>query len=237
MSYSILLVEDDFLIADLVKDYITSLGWQITAHAFDYQEAVQAVEKHQFDIAILDINLGVGKTGIDFGHYLRSRNDLPFIYLTSFVDEDTLREAGETLPQGYLVKPVSLSDLKAAIIIAASFAKKTKNQFQNTIELKNGSKFEHFDLQNITHIQSDHVYVRVFLQDGTFYLHRGSLVQMEQLLPQDQFFRTHREYIINIGKVEAFDTNTVKISGKQIPISRSYKKDIIDLLTSMYDEV
>jgi len=87
-------------------------------------------------------------------------------------------------------------------------------------------------VNEITYIQADHIYVRIFTKDGKQILRRSSLGSLLKILPDEHFVQTHRSFIINKNYVNAWDSKSVMIQNEIIPISRSrrkfFKKEIFD---------
>ncbi len=114
----VLIVEDEPLIAKNIGMYLNNHDYEVAAIAYDPDEAVHQLKKLQPDFAILDINLESEKTGIDIATYINKNNFIPFIYLTSYSDKETLEKAKLTNPAGFIVKPFNEKTLYASIEIA-----------------------------------------------------------------------------------------------------------------------
>ncbi|MEZ5059616.1 MAG: response regulator transcription factor [Saprospiraceae bacterium] len=114
----ILIVEDEPFIAQDIAAIIEGIDYEVAHIAYDAEAALAFIEKEIFDLAILDVNLGGEKDGIDIGKVLFENKHTPFIYLTSYADRKTLEKAKPTRPKGYLVKPFDEKDLFSAIEIA-----------------------------------------------------------------------------------------------------------------------
>jgi DNA-binding NarL/FixJ family response regulator len=114
----VLVVEDEPLIAIDIEQVLTNINYQVTDVVFNAEDAFIALKKNTPDIVMLDINLGIGKTGIDVAKVINQEYQIPFIFLTSHADKLTLNEAKIAKPYGYIVKPFSENDLLAGIEIA-----------------------------------------------------------------------------------------------------------------------
>ena len=79
-------------------------------------------------------------------------------------------------------------------------------------------------------IQSEHVYVKVFRKGVEYILHRSTLKDILSKLPQDQFIQTHRSFVVNLKKIKSWDSNSIYIDQYEIPMSRSKKKEVLQLL-------
>jgi len=70
------------------------------------------------DIALLDISIKGDKDGIDIAHIINKKHNIPFVFLTSFADKETIDRVKETSPYGYIVKPFKDRDLAPVIEVA-----------------------------------------------------------------------------------------------------------------------
>lgn len=121
MSQSkVLIVEDELIIAEDLKEILLELGYKVTGIAKDIKEAKDILIQEVPDIVLLDIRLRDGDNGIDLARFIRKTMHMPIIFITSYSDKDTLKRAKEVKPDGYLVKPVEKGDLFSSIEIALS---------------------------------------------------------------------------------------------------------------------
>ncbi|MBK8851969.1 MAG: response regulator transcription factor [Saprospiraceae bacterium] len=118
MPKNILIVEDEPAIAQDIAFNLEDNGFAIAGIAHNSERALDLLYTKQVDLAILDINIAGTKTGIGLAKIINDKYKIPFIYLTSFSDPETVKEAVDTLPHGYLVKPFKDSDLAPVIFIA-----------------------------------------------------------------------------------------------------------------------
>lgn len=129
-TLNILIVEDDPIIAEDISSLLQEYNYNIEAVAHDAHVAYKYLESQKVDFAILDIYLGDGPTGIDIAEIIHDRYKIPYIFLTSFYDDDTLSKAKQFAPYGYLVKPFQdmslLTTIKIAITNFKSSQKKGK---------------------------------------------------------------------------------------------------------------
>ncbi|MBV8900483.1 MAG: PAS domain S-box protein [Verrucomicrobia bacterium] len=114
----ILIVEDEILVARELEARLRSLGYAIAGVALSGEEALRAASELQPDIVLVDIVLKGPMDGIAVADEMRTRLDLPVVYVTAYADESTVRRAKVTQPYGYIVKPFSDSEVYAAVEIA-----------------------------------------------------------------------------------------------------------------------
>ncbi|MDH3651091.1 MAG: response regulator transcription factor [Saprospiraceae bacterium] len=114
----ILIVEDEPTIARNLAMIVQSRGYKVAAIVYDQLEARDKLSQELTDLVLLDINLGGNFDGLEIGKLISERYHLPFIYITSYADENTISQAKVTHPSGYIVKPFEDRDVFAAIEIA-----------------------------------------------------------------------------------------------------------------------
>jgi YesN/AraC family two-component response regulator len=116
----ILVVEDEPLIGLNIQVELEKEGYQVIIDCFNVEQAIPLIEKENPDLVIIDINLNDEKTGIDLAEILFERNEIPFMFLTSYSDKLTLEKVRKTRPHGYLVKPFNSENLIAMVFVILS---------------------------------------------------------------------------------------------------------------------
>ncbi|HXX56013.1 MAG TPA: response regulator [Methanoregula sp.] len=115
---SILIVEDDGVIALRMQEMLTKSGYSVADPvAFGEDALEQIAEKHP-DLVLMDIELMGEIDGIETTRLIQERFEIPVIYLTAYVDDHRLARAKETAPYGYIVKPFMDRELLATIDMA-----------------------------------------------------------------------------------------------------------------------
>ena len=113
----ILIVEDDTLLVESLRDMVNRAGFQV-AEAVDSGEAALAFVEHSVpDVAILDIDLAGQIDGVETAELLAEFN-IPIVYLTGTTDDHTLRRVVQTEASGFVSKPFDFAQLRMAIEIA-----------------------------------------------------------------------------------------------------------------------
>lgn len=116
----VLIVEDEPVIAENVAVYLDNHDFEVSGIAYDSDEALEQLKTNTPDAVILDINLDSVQDGIDIAGFINQTLRLPFLFLTSYSDKDTLSRAKEVKPAGYIVKPFNEKTLLATLEIAIS---------------------------------------------------------------------------------------------------------------------
>ncbi len=116
----ILIVEDEQLVADDLRETLELLGYNISALVATGEDALKTVEVTQPDLVLMDIRLAGKMDGIQASELIQSRFQVPVVYLTANADQATLKRVKATAPFGYILKPFSERVLSTTIEIALS---------------------------------------------------------------------------------------------------------------------
>jgi len=114
----ILVVEDESIVAKDIQRTLEKLGYEVPATASSAASAFEKLEEIEPDLVFLDIKLKGDQDGVHIAEHIKDRYDIPVIFLTSFIDQDTIDRAKVTEPYGYLVKPFNEGDLKTTVEMA-----------------------------------------------------------------------------------------------------------------------
>lgn len=148
-SLNVLIVEDEIILALAIELSLQKMGFDVCAIATSAPKAIAYAKEKKPNIILMDINLNKKETGIDAANVIWEEYKIPIIFLTSFADDETLKEAMVCQPYAYLVKPYRDEELKASIntamhkheyIFKTKEAKEEKNQ--NILYLEEGFTFD-----------------------------------------------------------------------------------------------
>ena len=117
MKEKILIVEDEFIVANDLKIMLIKAGYQITGIASSVVQARKLIETKRPDWVLLDIMLKGDLSGIDLAWELR-KMQLPFLYISANTNQSTLEAVKATHPYGFMVKPFRERDLIVMLDIA-----------------------------------------------------------------------------------------------------------------------
>jgi DNA-binding LytR/AlgR family response regulator len=246
-TLNILIVEDEVLIAEDLKEILFEVGYTNVFRARNYIQAMEAFDSNSIDIVLLDINLNDAKTGIDLGLQINQNLHIPFIYITSYSDAETIASVKQTRPSAFLLKPYNKAHLLASIEIAFFnystkinaadnlSADKTNEENENGLIIngqllvKDGYRYVKVPLKDILWFESDKNYIEINTLEKK-YLLRASLKKLQSLLPANQFVKCNKQQIINMTQVDSFNSNSIEIKGQQIAISRTEQLEVLKKL-------
>jgi two-component system, response regulator PdtaR len=125
MDAKILVVEDERITAEDIKRSLEKAGYKVPAIVSTGEDAVQFSEKYKPDLVLMDIVLDGNIDGIEAAETIRTKFDIPVIYLTAYFDKSTVDRAKTTHPSafilkepfGFLHKPFEENELYTAIDI------------------------------------------------------------------------------------------------------------------------
>ena len=117
MLTKILIVEDEFVVANDLRMILTKSGYEVCGIADSVDEAEELIQQHQPAVVLLDIHLKGARTGIDLAGILTEKN-IAFVYLSANSNKAILEAAKATQPYGFLVKPFREKDILVTLDIA-----------------------------------------------------------------------------------------------------------------------
>jgi len=115
---SLLVVEDESIVAMDIKHRAEGLGYRVVGMAASGEEAIKLAREEKPDLILMDIVLKGEMDGIEAAEVIREEMNIPVVYLTAYSDEKTLSRAKLTGPFGYIIKPFEDRELHSAIEVA-----------------------------------------------------------------------------------------------------------------------
>jgi two-component system, cell cycle sensor histidine kinase and response regulator CckA len=112
---SVLIVEDERIVAADLQDTLRDLGYDAFAIASSAEEAIACASQRCPDVVLMDIRIRGTRDGIETAEILRRQFGVPVVYLTAHADDATVERAKRTEPYGYLLKPIKSAELRSAI--------------------------------------------------------------------------------------------------------------------------
>ena len=231
-------IDDEPLALRQIKNYIEHVEkLELVALCSNAIEAKELLKQEQVDLLFVDINMP-DVSGIDF---VRGLTNPPLVIFTTAYSEYAL-EGFRLDAVDYLLKPFSFDDFSRAAEKACSLRElhrmrderaasvSTIESIDETAEnndyisIKSDYKVNLVRYNDIIYIESVGEYIRLHLKDGAKLTTLFRLKNMETELPQKNFMRVHRSYIVNIDYVSSFARGKIYLSnGDYVPISINYR--------------
>jgi PAS domain S-box-containing protein len=112
------IVEDEQIVAEDLKETLIDLGFTVAGIEKSGEVAIEKVNQIHPDIVLMDIHLAGTMDGIETAGHIRSRFNIPIIYLTAYADKELIERAKITEPYGYILKPYVERELNSVIEMA-----------------------------------------------------------------------------------------------------------------------
>ncbi len=127
--HKIVLVEDEGIVSNDLRHYLTQLGYTVTASKFTGEEALEFCRCNPPDVILIDIGLQGEIDGIETAKRIKQELDIPVIFITGFADEQTIGRARNTHPAGLLLKPIDEERLRSSLeqLFTADKSEDTRN--------------------------------------------------------------------------------------------------------------
>ncbi|MDL2307982.1 LytTR family DNA-binding domain-containing protein [Bacteroidales bacterium OttesenSCG-928-B11] len=233
-KYNVLVIDDERLARTLMSEYVERIPQLSLVGALsNAMEAVGVLQEKEIDIILTDIEMP-DMTGVDF---VKTLSKTPAVIFTTAYSDYAV-EGFELSAVDYLLKPISFPRFVQAINKAIE---SLDNQSKPTMVIKGDAAT---DDKNYITIKADYKIYKVNYEDliyiegqseyVTFHTkHRNitayyALKNLELQLPEKQFIRIHKSYIVSVKYVEFIESNFVSVEGNKIPIGASYKDTVID---------
>jgi len=235
MKLKCIIVDDEPLAIRVIEKHISKIhDMDVVAKCENAVQAFEILHKEKVDLIFLDIQMPE-LTGIDF---LKTIPSPPKVIITTAYREYAI-EGYELDVVDYLLKPISFERFLKAI--RKVYAKSDPDLILQNKILQAGSKQDEFLLvkvkkklvkillHDILYIENLRDYIRIKTTEKEV-VTKMLISDMEKKLPEEQFLRIHRSFIVALDKIESFSPSSVEIKDFEIPIGRSYKALVLKKL-------
>jgi DNA-binding LytR/AlgR family response regulator len=220
-----LLVDDEPPALEILRTYIASTPTlQIAGECNHAIDAFQFLQLKEVDLIFLDINMP-RLTGTDF---LKALANPPKVIFTT-AHRDFAVEGFELGAVDYLLKPYSLERFWRAIQRATNTEskiperEKTETDSDRFLYVRADRKMTKVLVNEILYIESLKDYVKIFLPDKPI-VTKQTITSLEDMLPEENFVRVHRSFVVSISKIESYTQHTVFIGKSEIPVGPLYRQ-------------
>ena len=237
------MVDDEPLALDVLESYILRIdGLELVARCDNALQAFDLLLTHPIDLIFLDIQM----PRLDGIEFLKTLQTPPKVIFTTAYREYAI-EAFELDVVDYLLKPIPFSRFLKAVNKAFNLLQQKTGtaaattailptteeglplHSQENIIVRADKKMIKIPLEEIQYIESLKDYVIIYLPNRRV-VTKQKISYLEQKLPEGDFLRIHRSYLVAISKIQAFSPNHVEINSQELPIGRSYKSEVSKVL-------
>lgn len=235
------IIDDEPLAIELLESYVKRTPFlQLEASFNSAVQAVERVAQGDIDLIFLDIQMPE-LDGMEFSHMIEGRSRI--VFTTAFGQYAV--DSYKVNAIDYLLKPIAYADfLKAAqktlqwfeLSEGSATANATTTPAESPaaspyIFVKSDYKLKQIPLDKILYIEGLKDYVKIYLEGEPHpILSLLSLKSLEEMLPEGQFIRVHRSFIVQGSKIKMIDRNRIVFGKEYIPISDTYKESFAEFI-------
>jgi DNA-binding LytR/AlgR family response regulator len=227
MKVKCIAIDDEPLALKQVASYIQQIPFlELVGECSSAFEALEILELKQVDLMFVDINMP-DLNGLEF---VKSLTKKPLLIFTTAYSEYAL-EGFKVDALDYLLKPFSFAEFSKSASKARTQFELLKNEPEKLesndyyLFIKSEYKLVRINLNDVLYIEGMKEYVRIHLSGQKPVMTLLSMKSLEEKLPDDNFMRVHRSYIVNLKKVTVVERFRIVFNDKvRIPISENYKE-------------
>ena len=228
-----MIVDDESMAREIISSFVGKIhNLELVATCKNVSEAFSVLQKESIQLIFLDINMPE-ISGLSLAKSIQHKSQV--IFTTAY--REYAIEGFDLQAVDYLLKPISFDRFLKAVqkyfdlhvskeIIKQEIVSEAKETF---IFVRSDRKMVKVRFKEINYIESLSDYVKIFTDKETI-ITRETISNIESKLPSNEFLRTHRSYIVSIPKIDSFTNEFLELDKKAIPISRSYKENVLQKL-------
>jgi DNA-binding LytR/AlgR family response regulator len=218
-------IDDSPLALDLLADYarrsgVLSLEYRCT----QARDAIQKLKENRFDLVFLDIQMP-DVNGLELARAIDKHTKI--IFTTAYPDHAV--EGFNLDAVDYLLKPFSFARFMQAVDKAVTrmrseqaVAQPLRKEDEPCIYLRSGYDTVKVLIGDIEYIEALKDYIQVFTSRGKV-LSLMSMKEILALLPQDEFIRVHRSFIVPVSRINRISSKKIRVKDKEIPVGDVFR--------------
>ena len=228
-----MIVDDEPMAREIISSFVGKIhNLELVATCKNVSEAFSVLQKESIQLIFLDINMPE-ISGLSLAKSIQHKSQV--IFTTAY--REYAIEGFDLQAVDYLLKPISFDRFLKAVqkyfdlhvskeIIKQEIVSEAK---ETSIFVRSDRKMVKVRFKEINYIESLSDYVKIFTDKETI-ITRETISNIESKLPSNEFLRTHRSYIVSMPKIDSFTNEFLELDKKAIPISRSYKENVLQKL-------
>lgn len=232
-----LVIDDEQPAREILEKHISGVETlELAGSCTNAVEALSFLQSNTVDLLFLDIQM----PHILGTNFIRTLKNPPKVIFTTAFRKYAL-EGFELDAVDYLLKPISFDRFLKAVnkilhlnlqsIINTSSVENVSSPAQPFLYVRVDRKMVKVLFNEILYIEGLRDYVKIHTSSRTF-ITKHLLSSLEEMLPADGFLRIHRSYIVSINKISFYNTDTIGVEKKELPIGRLFKHDVYKLLNA-----
>ena len=233
-----IVVDDEPVAREVLENLLARLdNIRVVASCKNVVEAFRAISSQHVDLAFLDINMPE-ISGLSFAKSVS--RDIRIIFTTAY--REYAVDGFDLKAVDYLLKPISFERLLQAV--NRYFEESRGNQpelsgeieqeKENSIFVRSDRKMVKVMFKEIQYIESLSDYIRIHWVDQRTIVTRETLSNVEARLPQKDFMRIHRSFIVSMDRISSYTSDTIEMGKHEVPISRGFREKVMERLGGDY---
>jgi len=221
-----IIVDDEYTARDILRGYISEVSFlELCSQFKNALEALEYVKKNKIDVIFLDIEMPK-LSGLNFAEIIDPSAQIIF----TTAHRQFALEGFDLNAIDYLLKPFSFDRfLKAVQKTIASQQPNYDLKTNEHIYVKVNRQMLKVDFDSLLYIEGLSNYIKIHTLNGNLVVY-DKLSSLIKKLPQNQFMRIHKSYIVNTSKIKLFTSEFVEINATHIPVSMTYRQNLISFL-------
>lgn len=228
-----LITDDEPVAREIVKSFVQKIpDLELVGECKNVSETLEILNKEDIQLLFLDINMPE-ISGLTLAKSIQSKTKI--IFTTAY--REYAVEGFDLQVVDYLLKPISFDRFFKAVrqFFDLYVSKENLNQTitnskkEEFIFVRSERKMVKINFDDIIHIESLSDYIKIHLKDQVV-VTRETINNIESKLPKESFLRTHRSFIVSLARITSYTNEFVELDKKAIPISRSYKENVLKRL-------
>ena len=235
MTLDCWIIDDEPLALSLLESYIENTPFlKLTGKYSNAGSAMMEISKQKPDLIFLDIQMP-RVNGMEFARFIPTETRI--IFITAF--RQYAIEGYKVNALDYLLKPVSFTDFLSAARKALTWfetvrqpAQKEKNTSEtDSIFVKADYKLVRVLFNDILYVEGLKDYIKIYTKNDTKpIITLMSMKGIEEQLPDSQFIRVHRSFIVQKNKISSVNKSRLTVNKREIPIGRTYQQAVADFI-------
>jgi len=216
-------IDDEPLALKIIEHHCSKIEGLTLEKTFTNQtEAIKYLDKFPVDLLFLDIQMPQSN-GIDF--YKNLNKDLLVIFTTAY--DSYAIEGFNVNAVDYILKPIAFTRFQLAVDKALLHHKyKNQSSLQGHLLIRADYKLYKIEFSEILYIEGLDDYIQIYLEGKPKIVARMSMKAILEKLPETDFIRIHRSYILAIQKIKAIQNKQIELLDKVFPIGETYKNEV-----------
>lgn len=228
-----IIVDDEPIAREILESHLAKIeSMELAGSCKNAMEAFHLISTEDIDLLFLDINMPE-ISGLSLAKSINK--NIKIIFTTAY--REYAIDGFDLQAVDYLLKPISFERLlqgvnkfyNESVHVQQVPEQKIMAEANESFFVRADRKMVRINCDEILYIESMADYIRIFLKTKSV-VTRETISSIEGKLPQQDFMRVHRSYIVAKNSIDSFTSEYVEIGKKQIPISRSYRTEVLNRL-------